>query len=103
MISGRRCIGDRDPKGRGVRRGFDGDQTRHGGGSRKKKRGNGIRSGFEEGLRLIRGNAILFLKLERENDEEWKCKFRERIRFEIVKWNRLQMETKIEDFDHETP
>lgn len=49
------------------------------------------------------GNAILFLKLERENDEEWKCKFRERIRFEIVKWNRLQMETKIEDFDHETP
>lgn len=52
MISGGGCLGDRDPERRGVRGGFDGDQTRHGGGSRGKTGETKMGSGFEEGLRV---------------------------------------------------
>lgn len=36
MIGCGGCFGDRDPERGGVRRGFDGNQTRHGGGSKGK-------------------------------------------------------------------
>lgn len=54
MIRRRRGVGDGDPERRGVRRGFDGDQTGHGGGGNGKQR---IELG-KEGFNLRRKKGL---------------------------------------------